>query len=364
MKAKKILTLLLAMALCAALCACGGSTGGGSTGGGAPATGSPDTQGTAAPANDGKVYTLKFASSVAEGSMRNVGIEIPFKELLEERSGGRIKLEIYSNSTLVAQPEALDALTNDLCDFSYVVTGMYPGQFLYTELFSTPGLQLGDIDQTDATLREYFALYPEKNLEGIKEISSWSVGSMSIVCNKDIASFDDFKGMNIRMTAAFMPLFEQLNVGCVNMGASEIYESIRLNVIDGAVVGFSDIASFQFAEVTDHCVLMPILRGSSMIGMSWDAYNSLPDDLKAVVDEVSEEMDAIVTEYNKVSEEAVMEAVYATNPDFQFVSLPDGVIDDIDELCVPLMDAKAAELDAAGLDGSGALAWLRSKAVG
>jgi TRAP-type C4-dicarboxylate transport system substrate-binding protein len=298
---------------------------------------------------------------VAAGSSRNLGIEEPMAKLLEEKSNGRIKLMIYPSNTLAAQNEMLDALANGTADFGYLNGTSWAGQFLYTELFGTPGLQFGSVAEVDEILREYTERYLEDNWNVVKIFSRYSTGSMALVCNRNITGTEDFKGLTIRTTSNFMPFFEKLGTSCVSMSASEIYESIRLNVIDGAQSGISGIFNQNLAEVCDYGVYMPLCWGDSMICMSWEAYNALPADLQAVVDEVAVEMYEVITDYTVASEEEAVAYASDTNPDFQFINLSDEVLDEIGKSCAPLLEAKAAELDAAGLDGTGALHWLKSK---
>ena len=371
MKQIPIKLMILMLALLLVLTACGGNSGNsgntgntGNTGSTTPSTGGGGTStpsGNQGGGTDGKVYTLSFASTVAPGSMRNVGIEVPFSDLLAEKSGGRIKLEIYPNSTLTAQNEAWEALTNGVADFSYVVYGMYPGQFPYNELYCTPGLVLGNTEESDSAIREYTNKYFDSIMDEVKLITIWNVGNVSVISNKEINSVADFKGLRIRMPGSFIPLFESIGASPVAMPAAEVYESIRLNVIDAAVAGFTDIASFRFGEVTDHCIIMPIARGGTAVCMSWDAYNSLPADLQAVVDEVCEDMNRITTEYNLVAEEATIKEVHATNAGFKFKEMSGDALVEMNKACLPLIEAKAGDLDKAGLKGADALNWLKSK---
>jgi TRAP-type C4-dicarboxylate transport system substrate-binding protein len=119
------------------------------------------------------------------------------------------------------------------------------------------------------------------------------------------------------------------------------------------------ISAFKIYEVTGYAYKMPAIYGNSVFLMSNSAYESLPSDLQAVIDEVSTHIPEFVEDFLARNQAAVEEDT-SGNPDFEYGELPDDVVAAMDEICLPMLEAKAAELDAAGLDGTGALELLLS----
>ena len=99
---KKFLSLLLVMLMTASLTACGGSS----------SSGSNDSSNDAASGDDG-TYTkvsLSLAHGAAETTTMNQSM-IYLKEIVEERSGGAVTIDLYPNQQLGADRETTEAVT-------------------------------------------------------------------------------------------------------------------------------------------------------------------------------------------------------------------------------------------------------------
>ena len=78
-------------------------------------------------AADDAEYTIMFASTSPEGSAKNEKIELVLKQKLEEKSGGRLTMDIYSSNTLAGSGEMLDALTNGIANMGWFLCPVYQG---------------------------------------------------------------------------------------------------------------------------------------------------------------------------------------------------------------------------------------------
>ncbi len=289
-------------------------------------------------------------------------VEEVLKSKLEEKSGGAITIEIYPSNTLVGAKEMLDALKNGTVDMGYFVANMFPGQFPYTELFGTPGLKYGGIADVDKIIREFTKQYPDAAFDAFQIITRYSIGTMGLISVKPVTSVNDIKGMSIRTTSNFMPFFTSMGCNCVSMGAGDVYEAIKTNVINGTVTGLNGLATYNLGEVCNAVTPLYMLNGDEFVVMSDSAYGVLSPELQAAVDEVASEMDAVLTEYTQFEQDGAIDAAKKSNDKFEVVELSAEAEAKFMEAAAPLLDAKAAELDKAGLDGSGALAWLRAQA--
>jgi TRAP-type C4-dicarboxylate transport system substrate-binding protein len=288
-------------------------------------------------------------------------VEEVLKSKLEEKSGGLLTLEIYPSNTLAGAKEMLDALNNGTADLGYFVGNMFAGQFPLTELFGTPGLKYGDIAAVDKVLREYTKLFHEKGFDVFKIISRYSIGTTGVISVKPVTAVADIKGMSIRATSNFMGFFTGMGANCVSMGAGDVYEAIKTNVINGTVTGLNGLATYKLAEVCNAVTPLYMLNGDEMIVMSMGAYDYLSKDLQAVVDQVAADMDSVLTEYTQTEQNGAIDSSKKLNAKFQVVELSAAEEAKFTEAAKSLLDNKAAELDKAGLEGSKALAWLRSQ---
>ena len=147
-KGKKILCLALVFVLVLSFSACSGG------------------EQTSAPGGESEEsYVLKFSANDPAGSLYDTMIIQPLKQKLEEKSGGRLTLEIYYSSSLAKQGEVLQSIKNGTLDMGVDILTMNAGQFPYTELLGTPGINLGDVESFTNITLEYAKAFPEKGLK-------------------------------------------------------------------------------------------------------------------------------------------------------------------------------------------------------
>ena len=77
-------------------------------------------------------YVFTYATVDAEGSDHDRLVESKLKELLEEKSGGRMTLEVYYSSSLTGVGSTLDGIKNGTVDMGYDACGFYGAVFPYT----------------------------------------------------------------------------------------------------------------------------------------------------------------------------------------------------------------------------------------
>ena len=82
----------------------------------------------AAPAQD-KPIELKFSSWVGTGHGHHTGVMVPWAKMIEEKSGGRLKVTIYPGSTLGKPADHFDMVMNGIADMGFATPGYTPGRF-------------------------------------------------------------------------------------------------------------------------------------------------------------------------------------------------------------------------------------------
>ena len=312
---------------------------------------------------DDTVYHIRFASNEAEGSPKNLKLEIPLKEMLYEKSGGRIEMEIFSSGTLASNTEIIDALTSGICEIAMMTPSMFQGQFPYSDLIGIPGLYYGDVYETDEVFREYVSEFVDKPFQGqIKDCLHYSVGSCAIITTKPISSLEDLRGMTARLQSSSMAFYEQLGMVGVSMSAADQYEGLKLGTIDATITNLTGFKSRKLAEVTVGLAPVPVHQGDVCLVMSQSYFDSLPEDIQAIFEETFEEL---YDDYSQCTTEEQIEAIkdaLLLNPDFQVYEFSEEDLEALKEAGKAGAEAKAAELDAMGLDGTGALQFLRDHA--
>ena len=332
----------------------------------APAANSPapaDNNTPAAPAALSESYTFSFAIFDPQGSTFDKYVVEPFQNLLSEKSGGKITLEVFYGASLTGQGATFEAIKNGVVDFGVDTPGTYPGQYLYNELITTPGFNYGGHENFTRILNEYMKTYLDPVMDAFIPVACFAFGNFGIATtSKPVQTVDDVRGMIVRTTTQVIPWYEGMGASATFMPSPEVYEAMRLNVLDGAHTSMGSLEAFRWAEICDYFTFLPMMCGNTDIYMSKDLYNSLPADVQAVLDAVFAEMTQVGIDYAIASQEITRAYCEQTNTNFQFLEVTDatGFID----AAQPLIQAKVAELNAAGLDGTGAYEWLMAKTGG
>ena len=272
---KKFVALCILVGL--ALSACGG--------------GNKTTSEGSKTATVGEPVEIVISHIVDENHTWHKGAE-KFKEVAEEKSGGRLKVSIYPNSQLGNEIDTIQSiLTGGGCDITFTAESMQT----YAE-------ELGVIGMPYAIKSEkqlYNVLDGEvgKEMEdimlksGMRVLGYFVRGPRNITSNTPIKTPDDLKGFIIRTPQSPMTVaaFEAMGAKPTPMAFSEVFTSLQQGVINGQENPLAMIKSGSLYEVQKYVNQTEHLRAWVYIAMGEKKYQSLPDDLKEVVNEAAKE---------------------------------------------------------------------------
>lgn len=286
---KKALALLLALVMVLGLAACGGSS-----------------EESAAPESESEygTYNWTLAMSVAE-STTNYKMSQRFAELINERSGGSINVEIYPSGQLGNETEFTEGVIGGSIDIGTGITTNLVDYIPEMGLFDMPNL-FTDLEQMRALLASDYIdtinQYCEES--GVHMLGFSDAGFRQLTTNKRVDSIDDIAGQKIRvMTNNYhIAYWEALGASAVPMAFTEVFMGLQQNTIDGEENPYMNIIGNNFQEVQDYIVETNHLGHIITFFMNNELYNSLPDNTKALVDECAAE----AVEYaNQIADESI-----------------------------------------------------------
>lgn len=218
----------------------------------------------------------------------------PWFDELTERSGGRIVVEPYFAEAISKQSESMDSVRNGLADFAESSFGMAIGQFpFYERVFDV--VDLGrSMEQTNTILHEMERSFPQirDEVKGVKMLFTHTLPvGMLIGTQKPVTKLSDLKGMKIAVVggATTASRLKALGASIVNIPVIDIYMSLQQGIIDGSMVDFQLLTSRRFGDILKHVTLLPLNGGQFYCCMNQDVYDSMPEDLRQVIDSVSGE---------------------------------------------------------------------------
>ncbi|RVV97550.1 TRAP transporter substrate-binding protein [Mesobaculum littorinae] len=210
-----------------------------------------------------------------------------FADMVAERTEGRIEPEVYHNAVLGDQPDAIEQLRNGGLDFANFNMGPMGEIVPATNVLSLPFL-FTDIDNMhevmDGEIGDRFADALAE--EGIIALSWFDSGARSFY-NTDhpIATPADMEGLKFRVmnNDLYVQMVDELGGNATPMAYSEVYQSLRTGVIDGAENNWPSFDTSNHFEVagyysnTNHLIL------PECICISADTWEGVSDEDKEIV---------------------------------------------------------------------------------
>ena len=214
---------------------------------------------------------------------------IPWAEKVEEESDGRIAIELYHTMSLGgAPPQLYDQAQDGVVDLIWTVIGYTPGRFPSTEAFELPFIMMnGEI--TSRAFHEYCETHCVDEFEGVKVIAWHTHGPGLIHSNRPIESLEDMSGLKIRgVSRVVNEMLISLGAEPVGMPVPQVSESLSRGVIDATTIPWEVTPALRVSElVTNHTDFSGdhgLYTQTFVFAMNKDAYEAMPDDLKAIID--------------------------------------------------------------------------------
>ena len=146
---------------------------------------------------------IKFSHVVAENTPKGKGA-LKFKELAEQRTQGRVKVEVYPNSTLYKDGEEMNALQlGSVQMLAPSVSKFGPLGVREYEAFDLPFIFDGYDELhkvTEGPLGK--ALFQKLESKGIVGLAYWDNGFKVMTANKPLRRVADFRGLKMRIQSS------------------------------------------------------------------------------------------------------------------------------------------------------------------
>ena len=201
---------------------------------------------------------IKFSHVVARDTPKGMAAE-RFKRLAEERTGGRVRVEVYPNSTLYKDGEEVEALQLGAVQMLAPSTSKFgPLGLPQFEVFDLPYMFANRDALHRVTLgplgRELFKLLEAKGITGL---AYWDNGFKVMSANRPLSLPSDYRGLKMRIMSSKV-LDAQMRVLGTQpqvMAFSEVYQAMQTGVVDGSENSIPNFYTQKFFEVQKYLAL-------------------------------------------------------------------------------------------------------------
>ena len=274
---------------------------------------------------------------------------------VEKDSGGRIKVERYPSMQLGGKPpELIDQAIDGVADVIWTVVGYTPGRFPRTEVFELPFM----MTTAEPVSRAYWDMFErymkDEEFKDVHILGAWVHGPGMIHSDKPVSEPSDLNGMKIRGASRTVNmLLAELGAESVGMPVPAVPEALSKGVINGTTIPWEVTAALKVPElVKNHTEFtgQALYSVTFVLAMNKAKYESLPDDLKKVVDDNSGmEFSAFAGRTQESFDGPSRElAVKAGN---NIITLDEAQTAKWREAAQPVYDKWIADMDSKGYDG-------------
>ena len=231
-------------------------------------------------------YTLTISSWAPPTHGVNATLWPNLIKQMEEATGGKVTAQIKYR--LGPPPAQMDLVQDGAADLSWIFHGYQAGRFTATKLIELPGYEGNAEAASVAYWRVHEAhLAAADEHKGVKLIGLMTHGPAQVHSARKITALDQVEGMKLRVPGGVGgDAGAALGATGIKVPAPKVYETLASNAADGVVMPFEARKGFKLTEVAQNVFEMPggLYRGSFALIMNQEAFDALPEDLRAALD--------------------------------------------------------------------------------
>jgi len=269
----------------------------------------------AAPAAAQQPIVIKFSHVAAPDTPKGQAAN-EFKRLAEERTQGRVRVEVYPNSTLFKDAEEFDALKLGSVQMLAPVPGkLGPAGIPEFEVFDLPYL-FPDIEAVHRAYRSpaAAALMQKLEAQGIVGLAFWDNGFRVMSANRPIHVPTDMKGLKMRINSSKVNAAIMKSVGALpqTIAFSEVYQGLQTGVIDGTEGPLSNLYTQKQYEVQKQVTLTYHTISNYVVLANKKFWDGLPPDIRTALEGAMRDATALNDQVAEKDEQAAIAAIKAS----------------------------------------------------
>lgn len=246
---------------------------------------------TAAGGAEAQEFNFTFAHVLTEDTP-NHQAAVEFAEEVAEKSDGRIAVTVVPAAQLGGDVEIIEQIQMGLAHIGIPPTatlGNFEPRMQTLDLpYIIPDKE-AMVDVLDGEVgREILDLLEPHGMHGV---AFWGAGFRHMTTNEEpITSPADLSGVRMRtmQSPIIIGLYNQWDASPTAMAFTEVYNALQQGVVDGQENPLANIYGMRFHEVQNHLTLTGHAYHGYAAVINQAAWDSLPEDLQAVMTEAFE----------------------------------------------------------------------------
>ena len=255
---------------------------------------------------------IKFSHVVANDTPKGHAAEF-FKKKAEELTKGRVKVEVYANSTLYKDKEEMEALQIGAVQMLAPSLAKFgPLGVKEFEAFDLPYIfdnydELHKITQGPVGRM----LLDKLDAKGVKGLAYWDNGFKSFSANKEMKTPADLKGLKMRIQSSKVLEAQMRALGALPqvLAFSEVYQALQTGVVDGTENPISNLYTQKMHEVQKHLTMTEHGYLGYAVITNKKFWDGLPADIRKELEEAMQQATRYANQIAKDENDKALDAV-------------------------------------------------------
>ncbi|MCP3740214.1 TRAP transporter substrate-binding protein [Rossellomorea sp. BNER] len=271
---QSILSIVSLVLLLGVLAACG--------------SGKAETSGSSGEGETGKTYNFKLAHITPPSHMWHKGAE-KFKEELEKRSDGRMKLEIYPSSQLGTEADMVEQIASGSVDFGFITAAYMSSREPSFAAWFTPyafeDLNAANEARDSEIAKKILRTLDKQGLVGLDYLFAGQ--RVMLFKDKEVKNASDMEGLKLRVTPSppMQDFYQFSGASTEGLPLPEVYSAVQTGVIDGMDMDLDAAITNKYHEVVKHGAVTNHMVWPAVAMMNKSTFEGMPDEDQKIIRE-------------------------------------------------------------------------------
>ena len=302
-------------------------------------------------------FTLKYANFPPPSTFPCVQME-QFKEDLETRTEGRVKITTYPGGMLLDARAIYDGVINGTADIGNFAMSYQPGRFPVAEALDLPHF-FPDSKTATRALEAVMDAFKPAEFKDVVVLSVFTCPPAVLMTSRPVESVADIKGLSIRSSGTGAEIMKRLDAIPTSMPQSEVPDALQKNRVAGNLSSAEVLKDMNYAVPCPNVYAADLGVVSFAVVMNKRKFDRLPEDLQKILLELGREQSHWTAQY--VDQHAADAIAWGEKEHNVKVTVPsDADRATLRAAAAPLMEEYVERVKAKGVDGAKVLDVIQS----
>lgn len=220
-----------------------------------------------------------------------------FAEVVEAKSKGRVKFELYPASQLYRASETVKAVTSGDVEMGHCVIDEWGLVFPLANIFMQPFMVTSKEARRELTRGKSGAAIEQQMIKaGARPLFWMPHDSLSVFFNnkRPLKVPKDFEGLLIRTTPGTQAMVQALGAKAVRMNVNDVYMALKRGTVDGTWTAPSSGTNRKWYEVAEYSTIIEVLTIYNVAFINEKFWNKLPEDIQQIMRNAANEAHELV----------------------------------------------------------------------